>query len=101
MIYVDQLPGSWGKWANGAHMLGTDLYELHAMAEAIGLKREWFQSDSIFAHYDLTRSKRELAIKLGVVEIELGEIPDDVLMRCEDGSYESRIDRKAHLRKED
>lgn len=101
-IYVDQLPSSgWGKWNSGAHMLGNDLDELHAMAKRIGLKRSWFQSQSTFAHYDLTASKRALAIGAGAVEIELGEIPDDVLMRCKDGSYELRSERKARREETD
>lgn len=99
-IYVDQLPtnSSWGKWAGGAHMLGTDIDELHAAAADLGLKRSWFQ-DKTFAHYDLTRSKRVLAVANGAVEIELGELPDDVLMRCSDGTYEQRSDRMARRTK--
>ena len=94
-VYVDQLPSrGWGKWDGGAHMLTSDLAELHAIAERIGLKRAWFQ-DRTFAHYDLTASKRTLALAAGAIPIELGEIPDDVLMRCKDGTYERRCDRKA------
>jgi hypothetical protein len=65
------------------------------VAEQIGLRRSWFQGDSTFAHYDLTRSKRDLALQAGAQPIELSEIPDDVLMRTEDGSYERRCDRIA------
>lgn len=78
-IYVDQFPWSDGKWGKGGHMLTTDLDELHALAAKIGLKRSWFQSESRFAHYDLTASKRKLAIANGAVEIEAGEIPAGVL----------------------
>ena len=95
-VYVDKLPANgWGRWSSGAHMLGTDLDELHTLAKKIGLRREWFQKDSSFAHYDLTEKKRSLAIQAGAVEIGLGEIPNDVLVRCQDGSYESRTERKA------
>jgi hypothetical protein len=95
-IYVDQLPSSgWGKWNGGAHMLANDLDELHAMADRIGLKREWFQGNTTFAHYDLTRPKRALAVQAGATRIELGELPDDVLMRRKDGAYEQRCDRIA------
>lgn len=76
-------------------MLGTDLNELHTMAEHIGLRRSWFQGQSTFAHYDLTAPKRALAVAAGAVEIGLGEIPDDVLMRCEDGTHEPRHERMA------
>lgn len=95
-IYVDQFPATgWGRWGGGGHMLGTDLDELHAMAAGIGLKREWFQGDKTFAHYDVMRGKRAKAVALGAVEIEFGELPDDVLMRRKDGTYERRSDRMA------
>jgi hypothetical protein len=90
-VYVDSLPDQgWGRWNGGAHMMGSDFDELHAMAARIGLKRAWFQSDSTFAHYDLTASKRALAIKAGAVKIAPGDLPDDLLMRNDDGSYEQR-----------
>lgn len=95
-VYVDKLPEEgWGRWCGGAHMLASNLDELHAMAEKLGLKRAWFQGTSTFAHYDLTAGKRALAVKAGAVEIELDEIPDDVLVRCRDGSYETRAERRA------
>lgn len=95
-IYVDELPASgWGKWNGGAHMMANDLEHLHNFAALLGLKRAWFQGRSTFAHYDLTASKRLLALRHGAVKIELGAIPDDVLMRCKDGSYERRCDRIA------
>lgn len=96
-IYVDELPSSgWGRWNGGAHMMANDLDALHAMAVKIGLKRAWFQGESTFAHYDLTASKRRLAVAAGAVEIGLGDIPEDVLMlRRSDGTYERRCDRLA------
>ncbi len=94
-VYVDKLPSGWGKWSGGAHMLGSDLNELHAMADRIGLKRAWFQGDKTFAHYDLTASKRALALDAGAVPIGLAEIPDDVLVRCDDGTYETRSARRS------
>ena len=96
-IYVDRLPSSgWGRWNGGAHMMASDLEALHAMAAKIGLRRSWFQGDSTFAHYDLTASKRALAVAAGAVEIGLGDIPPDVLMlRHSDGTYERRCDRLA------
>ena len=93
-VYVDQLPEGWGRWSGGAHMLTSNLDELHAMARQIGLRRLWFQ-DKTFPHYDLTKGKRTQALALGAVPIELGEHPDDVLMRCPDGSYERRSERMA------
>lgn len=94
MIYVDKLPAKgWDRWNGGAHMLTTDLDELHAMARRIGLKRAWFQGDGSFPHYDLTASKRALAVKAGAVEIGLGEFPTDLLVKCRDGTYETWQER--------
>lgn len=99
-VYVDKLPDAgWGRWNGGAHMMGSDLAELHAMARQIGLKREWFQDDSTFAHYDLTASKRRLAVQAGAVEIEENVIPDDVLMLDRiTGRYEQRAERMTRMR---
>lgn len=88
-VYVDQFPAGWGRWTGGGHMLASDLSELHSMARRIGLRRAWFQ-DKRYPHYDLTASKRELALKHGAVPIGLGEIPADVIMRDPDGTYGTR-----------
>lgn len=82
MIYVDQYPewicGKDTKWYKGGHLFGTDLDELHKFAKSIGLRREWYQGKG-FPHYDLTASKRALAIQGGATHLEPGMIPDDVI----------------------
>jgi len=50
-------------------MLADSIQELHEMADRLGLKREWYQSRST-PHYDLSKTKRVLALKLGAIEIE-------------------------------
>jgi hypothetical protein len=45
--------------------------DLHRIARAIGLKREWFQTVGTLHHYDLVPSKRALAILAGVQETSL------------------------------
>ena len=74
-VYVDQLVSFGGDSApkcfrnkKSCHMYADTLEELHAMALRIGLKREWFQADSHLNHYDLTESKRKLAIAAGAIE---------------------------------
>lgn len=72
-VYVDDgfcgPPGSWGKWTGGGHLQADTEEELHTFASKLGLRREWFQAGRRpeAAHYDLTASKRELAIRLGAV----------------------------------
>lgn len=51
-------------------MCDGDLSELHALAARIGMKRQWFQQDSVVPHYDLTEAKREQAVAIGAVELD-------------------------------
>lgn len=96
-VYVDNFLEAMvpSKWKGGGHMLASSLEELHAMADRIGLQRAWFQDDGTFPHYDLTRAKRKLAIECGATPIEPGDLPDDVLMKNRDGTYEPRHERMA------
>lgn len=69
-IYVDSLFDSqetdWrrGEWC---HMwCDGNEQELHALAQRIGLQRDWFQDmNPRFHHYDLRPSKRKLALENG------------------------------------
>lgn len=49
-------------------MVADTIEELHKMADAIGIKRGWFQGDAR-PHYDISKSKRKLAIRLGAIEV--------------------------------
>ncbi|WP_193188873.1 DUF4031 domain-containing protein [Nisaea sediminum] len=51
------------------HMIADTLDELHAMAERIGMRREWFQPRS-FPHYDVCLTRRAVAIKHGATVLE-------------------------------
>jgi len=55
-------------WSHMVSTVGPD--ELHAIAARIGLKRSWFQAGASFEHYDVTPTKRVLAIKLGALEVD-------------------------------
>ena len=67
-VYVDPLRpyGLRGEWC---HMAADSLDELHAMAEQIGLRREWFQEKARFPHYDLHGFGRQKALELGAMEV--------------------------------
>lgn len=75
-VYVDPLmptsPSQTWHWTHSCHMSADTEEELHEMARKIGLRREWFQNHHIAAlrHYDLTTSKRVLAIQNGAQEID-------------------------------
>jgi hypothetical protein len=73
-VYVDDgfVEGDWGFWTGGGHMQADSPEELHALADQLGLKRAWFQSKPGKPwrdHYDLTRSKRDQAIRLGAIPV--------------------------------
>ncbi len=55
------------------HMWSDDPEALHAMAERIGMRREWFQDKPGFPHYDLLPPLREKAIAMGAVGRSLPE----------------------------
>ena len=77
MVYVDPLvnygvedaPACF-RCKPSCHMYADTLDELHAAAAYIGLKRSWFQNAQTLPHYDLTPSKRKLAVKAGVQETD-------------------------------
>lgn len=71
-VYVDHPQHLLGRMKM-SHMLADSLDELHAMADRIGLKREWFQTRST-PHYDVCKAKRALAIKHGAVEIDRRQV---------------------------
>jgi hypothetical protein len=58
-----------------SHMIADSLDELHEMADLLGLKREWFQNKRT-PHYDVCKTKRERALKLGVKEVNRHDCAD-------------------------
>jgi hypothetical protein len=71
--YVDRAEWEWRgrKWC---HLLADDIDELHSFAASLGLKPSWFQDKGNFPHYDLTESKRELALRRGAVAVSRQEV---------------------------
>lgn len=63
-VYVDDMQAPFGRMIM-CHMIATDIAELHAMADKIGMSRKWFQGN----HYDIALSKRRLAVEAGAIEI--------------------------------
>jgi len=68
-VYVDKPMHKYRRMIM-CHMLADTLDELHKMAKTIGIKRKWFQDHSNTPHYDICKSKRDLAVKSGAIEID-------------------------------
>lgn len=73
-VYVDDafVGGDWGRWSGGGHLQADTPAELHALAERLGMRREWFQSKPGKPwkdHYDLSAPLRDRAIELGAVPL--------------------------------
>lgn len=77
---VDESGGRW-RWRNYCHLFSDSLDDLHAHAAALGLKRAYFQDLPGFPHYDLTKTKRALAIKNGAQKITTREMVTLAQMR--------------------
>lgn len=71
-VYVDNSRNPYGRMLM-SHMAADSLEELHEMATAIGLRRDWFQ-DGRLPHYDLCQSKRRNAVNRGAVEVSAKEL---------------------------
>jgi hypothetical protein len=67
-VYVDGERNGFGRMVM-CHMFADTLAELHEMAAAIGMDREWFQPLS-FPHYDVSLSRRAVAVSKGAVEVD-------------------------------
>lgn len=68
-VYVDKPIHNYRRMIM-CHMLADTEIELHEMADAIGVNRKWFQSNASSPHYDICKSKRLEAVKLGAVEAD-------------------------------
>lgn len=69
-VYVDALTDYGWRLGASCHMFADSLDELHAMADKIGMKRSWFQNKNGRPHYDLVKSRRDRAVKLGAIELD-------------------------------
>lgn len=77
-IYIDPLTKCWPvksggwNWLQSCHMIADSASELIEFAKSIGLKEEWLQKrpSGKDQHFDLTQSKRKLAVEGGAVELD-------------------------------
>lgn len=62
-------------YTDGVHLVADTLGELHAFAQAMNLKRAWFQNHARHPHYDLTTKRAgERAILEGAVCVGTGRV---------------------------
>lgn len=69
-VYVDEPIHKFRRMIMCHMFSDTSTVELHAMARRLGLRREWFQDDYRLPHYDVCKSVRAHAVKLGAVECD-------------------------------
>lgn len=67
-VYVDDMRAKYGRMTM-CHMIADTEAELHAMADAIGVDRRWYQKNASRPHYDISLGKRAKAVELGAVEV--------------------------------
>jgi hypothetical protein len=68
-VYVDPLVNHGWHLGPSCHLFADTLEELHEMADAIGMKRSWFQDEPRLQHYDLTVTRRQRALQQGAIPL--------------------------------
>jgi hypothetical protein len=75
-VYVDQPVWEW-RGRHWCHLLADTDEELHTLAAALGLKRQWFQHSPERPwkdHYDIPDELRGEALRAGAVEVDLRHV---------------------------
>jgi len=77
-VYVDDMHlhpmGQLGRMKM-CHMIADSTAELLAMADQIGLDRRWLQKPGTSQeHFDISMSKRRIAVERGAVEITMRQL---------------------------
>lgn len=74
-VYVDDARNAFGRMKM-CHMLADSKDELFAMADRIGVSRQWYQGfeKASCPHFDIAQSKRDLAIAAGAVVVDRYEL---------------------------
>lgn len=65
-VYVDNARVPW-RGKRWCHLVADSLSELHQFAQSIGVRREWFQAGASYPHYDVSLTRRQLALSKGAL----------------------------------
>jgi len=76
-VFVDRSANGFGRMVM-CHMIADTPTELRGMADQIGVALKWFQSSASAPHFDISQSKKRLAIAAGAVELARGPFVDAV-----------------------
>lgn len=72
-VYVDDMMAPF-RGMLMSHMVADTVDELQEFARKLGLNPKWFQDHRV-PHYDVAKSTREKAIKLGAIPVKFGWEP--------------------------
>jgi len=73
-VYVDDMKADYGRMVM-CHMIADSTEELLAMADHIGVQSKWVQGfGTSHEHFDISLTKRRLAVKAGAQEITRREL---------------------------
>lgn len=73
MVYVGKKEYKYGRMIM-SHMVADSLDELHEMARSIGIDIRHFQNKKDRPHYDICKTKKQIAIHKGAIEVSDREI---------------------------
>jgi hypothetical protein len=80
-VYVDDSRNPYGRMVM-CHMTADTTEELLAMADCIGVQRRWLQFPGTWKeHFDISLTKRALAVKAGAVEVRTADRVKQMLAR--------------------
>jgi len=82
-VYIDDYFAPYGRMLM-SHMIADTQDELFDMVDKIGVERKWVQDfDTYREHFDISKAKRELAIKNGAKQVTARELVSITLKKKE------------------
>lgn len=80
-VYVDDMNAKFGRMIM-CHMIADSREELLAMADAIEVDRRWLQKPgTAHEHFDVSLSKKALAVKAGAVPITWRQLAEKTMAK--------------------